>query len=80
MAEEAKQKEIDPIRAEVLSASIEAARKSVPRAIQQAYCIVVTVSEKNEVQAFKVTVGDDSLFNIIKADARSRIQGNKLDR
>jgi hypothetical protein len=42
--------------------------------VQQAYCIVVTVSEKNEIQAFKLTVGGDSLFTLVKADQRSRIQ------
>ena len=39
------------------------------------YGIVVTVSEKNEVQAFKLTVTPgEPLFDQIKADARSRIQ------
>ena len=39
-----------------------------------AYCIVVAVSDKNEVQAFKVVVRDELLFNVIKRDSRSRIQ------
>lgn len=69
-----KDQEIDPIRAETLNASLEAARRKIPEAIQQAYCIVVTVSEKNDVEAFKVTVGADPLFNVIKASPRSRIQ------
>jgi hypothetical protein len=56
-----KDQEIDLIRAETLSASLEAARKKIPEAIQQAYCIVVTVSERNDVQVFKVTVGRDPL-------------------
>lgn len=69
-----KDQDVDPVRQETLTASLEGARKSIPDAIRQAYCIVVTVSEKNEVQAFKVTPGTDSLFNVIKGDSRSRIQ------
>src|SRR6266852_3323953 len=42
--------------------------------VRQAYCIVVTVSDKNEVHAFKVIVGDDPLFNTIKLDKQARIQ------
>ena len=36
--------------------------------------IVVTVSDKNEVQAFKITVNGGPLFSKIKEDGRSRIQ------
>jgi hypothetical protein len=69
-----KGQEIDPLRAELLAAYLEGAKKKLPETLQQAYCLVVTVSEKNEIQAFKVTVGADNLFSVIKADARSRIQ------
>ncbi len=69
-----KNQEIDPLRAELLSAYVEAAKKKIPDTIQQAYCVVVTVSEKNEIQAFKVTISAENLFSVIKADARSRIQ------
>jgi hypothetical protein len=74
-----KDQEIDPIRAETLNASLEAARKRIPEAIQQAYCIIVTVSEKNEVEAFKVTVSPEPLFNIIKTSPRSRIQETQVN-
>jgi len=40
----------------------------------KAYCIVVTVSADNELQAFKIQVSDAPLFATIKSDARSRIQ------
>ncbi|MDD5091005.1 MAG: hypothetical protein PHQ23_08815, partial [Candidatus Wallbacteria bacterium] len=53
-------------------------RGRIPDAIRQAYCIVVVVSDKNEVQAFKITVTDDSHFNIIKCDKRSRIQDTAI--
>ena len=69
-----KDQEIDPIRTEMLAAYISGSRKRIPQAIEQAYCIVVTVSEKNEVQAFKINPGGEPLFNFIKGDGRSRIQ------
>ena len=75
---ELKDKEIDPIRSETLAVSLETSRKQIPAAIRQAYCIVVTVSDKNEVQAFKITVGDEPLFNLIKADSRARIQETEV--
>ena len=47
----------------------------IPVAVKQAYSIVVTVNDSNEIHAFKVVVIDDEpLFTIIKNDKRSRIQ------
>jgi hypothetical protein len=69
-----KDHEVDPIREATLSANLDKTRKSIPEAIQHAYSIVVTVSEKDEVQAFKVTVQNGALFATIKEDKRSRIQ------
>jgi len=66
--------ESDPLRWQTLLLKLEKARKAIPNAIRQAYSIVVTVSEENQVEAFKVTVGSDPLFQTIKADSRSRIQ------
>jgi len=54
--------------------NIDRSRGHISDAIRQAYCIVVTASEKNEVQSFKITVTDEPHFNIIKSDNRSRIQ------
>ncbi len=65
---------IDPVREQMLANETELARKRVPDVIGQAYSIVVTLNESNEVQAFRITVGADPLFNLIKADRRSRIQ------
>lgn len=65
---------VDPARAQTLQINIEKSRGRIPEAIRQAYCLVVTVSEKNEIQAFKITVTDEPHFNIIKADKRSRVQ------
>ncbi len=69
-----KGQEIDLLRAELLNGYLEESRKKIPEAVQQAYCLVVTLSEKNEIQAYKLTVGTESLFNVIKADPRARIQ------
>ncbi len=69
-----KGQEIDPLREALMTAYLEGAKKKIPETTQQAYCIAVTVSEKNEIQAFKVTVGGEALFAVVKADSRSRIQ------
>lgn len=75
---ELKGQEIDPIRSAMLTTYIDEARRAIPEAIKQAYCIVITVSEKNEVQAFKITPGDVPLFQTIKSDSRSRIQDTAI--
>jgi hypothetical protein len=58
--------------------NIEKAKGRVPEAIRQAYSTVVTVSEKNDVQAFKITVSDDPHFTTIKGDKRARIQDTAI--
>ena len=50
----------------------------IKEAVKQAYCTVVTVSEKDEVQAFKINVTDDPHFTIIKNDPRSRVQDSAI--
>ena len=70
-----KDQEVDLIRRETLAANLESGKKRVPEAVQQAYNIVVTVSEGNDVQAFKLTLDTaQPLFEQIKSDPRSRIQ------
>ena len=69
-----KDQQIDPIRDQMLINETEAARKHVPGAIKQAYSVVVTVNETNQVHAFKVVVTDEPLFATIKVDPRARIQ------
>jgi hypothetical protein len=71
--------ELDSIRLQRLNKFIDDSRKEIAGAIQQAYSIVITVSDKNEIQAFKVTVGDDNLFNLIKQDTRSRIKDTAIN-
>ena len=69
-----KEQQIDLIREQMLVSETDTARKRIPDAIKQAYSIVVTVNESNEIHAFKVVVTDEPLFTTIKADKRSRIQ------
>jgi hypothetical protein len=68
----------DPIREEMLAAWTEQARKRIPDAIRQAWSIVITVNEQNDVHAFKITVGADPLFSTVKGDKRSRIQDTAI--
>ncbi len=72
--EQLKDQPIDAIREQMLAGETESARRRIPDAISQAYSIVVTVNEGNEIQAFKVVVTGDPLFTTVKADRRSRIQ------
>lgn len=69
---------VDPAREQTLRINIEKSKGRIPEAIKQSYCIVVTLSEKDEVQAFKITVTEERHFNIIKADKRSRIQDTAI--
>ncbi len=64
----------DPLRWQMLLTKLDTSKKAIPSAIRQAYRIVVSVGEHNQVEAFKITVGSDPLFQTIKDDSRSRIQ------
>ncbi len=69
---------VDVARLQTLKIHIDKARARVPEAIHQAYCIVVTVSDKDQVQAFKITVSDEAHFQTIKKDSRSRVQDTAI--
>ena len=69
-----KDQPIDPIRGQMLASETELASRHIPEAVKQAYSIVVTVNERNDIHAFKVAVTEEPLFTIIKADKRARIQ------
>jgi hypothetical protein len=69
---------VDVARMQTLAINIDKAKGRIAEAIRQAYCIVVTVSEKDEVQAFKINVIDEQHFNIIKNDSRSRVQDSSI--
>ena len=69
---------VDVARMQTLAINIDKARGRIPEAVKQAYCIVVTVSEKDDVQAFKINVTDEPHFNIVKNDSRSRVQDSSI--
>ena len=77
--EEKKQKgSVDVARLQTLKINIDKAKAKMPEAIRQAYCIVVTVSDKDDVQAFKISVADEAHFETIKKDPRSRVQDTAI--
>jgi hypothetical protein len=78
LKQQQKEGQLDVARMSTLAISIDKARKKIPDAVRQAYCTVVTVSEKNEAQAFKINVTDESHFMIIKNDDRSRVQDSSI--
>ena len=69
---------VDPARAQTMQINIDKAKGRIPEAIKQAYCIVVTLAEKDDAQAFKITVTEEPHFNTIKADKRSRVQDTAI--
>jgi hypothetical protein len=69
-----KGQELDSRRERTLRESLERSRRVIPEQLRHAYGIIVTMSEKNDAQAFKLTLNNDPLFLQIKADKRARIQ------
>ncbi len=78
LKEQQKDGNVDIARMQTLVINLDKAKGRIPDAIRQAYCTVVTVSDKNEVQAFKINVTDEPHFTIIKNDSRSRIQDSAI--
>ena len=72
--EQLKDQPIDPVREQMLAREMELASRHIPEAVKQAYSIVVTVNESNDIHAFRIAVTEEPLFTIIKADKRARIQ------
>lgn len=71
--------QVDQIRMEHLRRRISDARDRVPGTIRQAYSIVITVNESNEIHAFKLPASAGPLFPEIKNDERSRIKETPVD-
>lgn len=78
LKEQQKDGNVDVARMQTLAINLDKARGRIPDAIRQAYCTVVTVSDKNEIQAFKINVTEEPHFTIIKNDSRSRIQDSPI--
>ena len=71
--------DIDPVQAERLRRRLQDARTRLPDAVRQAYSVVVTVNESNDVHAFKLGAGTGPLFAAIKNDERARIKETPVD-
>lgn len=56
MQAQLKGQEMDPVRGATLASEISAAQKRIPDVIRQAWSVVVTMSAKGELEAFKVTL------------------------
>ena len=70
---------VDPLQGERLRKRLEEARRRVPDTIRAAWCIVVTLSEAGETQAFRLPADGGPLFAQIKGDERSRIKETAVD-
>jgi len=71
-------KAFDDMHKALLKGYTEEARRRIPDAVVQAYNIVVTVSAKGEIEAFRITPGEEPLFETVKKDKRSRIQESAI--
>ncbi len=71
-------KNFDENRKALLSGYLKAARDRIPDAVVQAYNIVVTVSQRGEIEAFRITAGGEPVFETIKKEKRSRIQESAI--
>lgn len=69
---------VDPARMTKLSSELDTAKKRLPEAVRAAWCMVVTVSEKDDIHAWKLSVTDEPTFVTIKNDPRSRIQDSAV--
>ena len=71
--------DVDPVQAERLRRRLQDARAQLPDAVRQAYSIVVTVNERNDIHAFRLAAGTGPLFAAIKNDERARIKETPVD-
>ena len=78
LKEQQKEGEVDAARLATLRMNTDKAKGRILEAICQAYSTVVSVSEKNEAQAFKITVTEGPHFITIKEDKRSRVQDTAI--
>jgi uncharacterized protein len=78
LGEQQSEGNVDIARLQTLTVKLDTAKGRIPGSIRQAYCTVVTVSEKNAAQAFRINITEDSQFTIIKNDPRSRVQDSAI--
>ena len=71
--------QVDVARMQTLAIRVKESQSKITNAIYQAYSTVVTVNDKNEIQAFKISISDDPHFQIVKDDQRSRIKDSAIN-
>ncbi|MDR3358285.1 MAG: DUF499 domain-containing protein [Desulfovibrio sp.] len=71
--------DVDPVRMSTLTSNKSAADGKIGEAVRQAWCMVVTLSEKGEPQCFKLNLGEAPHFSAIKQDQRSRLFDTALN-
>ncbi|MDR2055044.1 MAG: DUF499 domain-containing protein [Desulfovibrio sp.] len=64
---------VDPVRMSMLTSDKASAEGKAGEAVRQAWCMVVTLSEKGEPQCFKLNVSEAPHFAAIRRDQRSRL-------
>ena len=70
---------VDLVRKQRLRTALKQTRSRVSEVVLSAYCIVVTMNEEAQGQAFKLPVAAGALFPRIQNDKRSRIQDTALE-
>lgn len=66
--------DIDPRQHQMLRARLDQTWTGVISAVHHAYCIAVATGEHDDIQAYRITAGDEPTFEAIIRDARLRIQ------
>lgn len=71
-------KAFDDARKTLFKGYVDEAKRKIPEAVVGAYSVVVAVSAKGEIEAFKITATGEPLFETVKKDKRSRIQESAI--
>ena len=66
-------------REERLAEALKAAQKAIPETVRQAWSIIIAVNRDGKIEAFKLTIGADPLFDILKEDKRARISDSAVN-
>ena len=62
-----------------LADALKNAQKAIPETVRQAWSIIVAASRDGKIEAFKLTVGAEPLFEILRNDKRARISGSAVN-
>lgn len=71
-------KDFDDTRKALLKGHRDRARGVIADSVVQAYNVVVTMSSKGEVEAFRISTGNEPVFETVKKDTRSRIKESAI--